>query len=228
MELWTAFMLGLAGSAHCAGMCGPLVLALPTGGRRGVALVPGRVLCNAGRVTTYCLLGVVFGLIGRSLSLAGVQRWVSIALGVAILLGLGVAQTRRLALQFALPVAWLKRALGHLLRQPGVGSLYLLGVLNGLLPCGLVYIACVGAAATGGLFTGVEYMLVFGLGTVPMMLTLGLAGQALPVTIRLRLQKLIPAALAVVAVLLILRGLSLGIPYLSPNWAGSQPGVCCH
>jgi hypothetical protein len=228
MELWTAFMLGLAGSAHCAGMCGPLVLALPTGGQRGVTLVPGRVLYNAGRVTTYCLLGVVFGLIGRSLSLAGVQRWVSIGLGIAILLGLGVSRTRALAMQFALPVTWLKKALGHLLRQPGLGSLYVLGVLNGLLPCGLVYIACVGAAATGGLFSGVEYMLVFGLGTVPMMLALGLAGQALPVTFRLRLQKLIPVCLAVVAVLLIVRGLSLGIPYLSPNLTDSQPGACCH
>jgi sulfite exporter TauE/SafE len=85
-----------------------------------------------------------------------------------------------------------------------------------------------GAAATGGLFSGVQYMLVFGVGTVPMMLTLGLAGQALPVTFRLRLQKLIPVCLTLVAVLLILRGLSLGIPYLSPDLTGDQPGACCH
>jgi sulfite exporter TauE/SafE len=228
MELWTAFMLGLAGSAHCAGMCGPLALALPTGGRRGLALVPGRVLYNLGRVTTYCLLGVVFGLIGRSLALAGVQRWVSIGLGVAILLGLCVAKARALMMQFAVPATWLKTALGHLLRQQTLASQYVLGVLNGLLPCGLVYIACVGAAATGGLVSGVQYMLVFGLGTVPMMLALGLAGQALPVGLRLRLQKFIPIALAVVAVLLILRGLSLGIPLLSPDLAGKPTGACCH
>jgi sulfite exporter TauE/SafE len=213
MELWTAFMLGLAGSAHCAGMCGPLALALPTGGRRGLALVPGRVLYNLGRVTTYCLLGVVFG---------------SIGLGVAILLGLCVAKARALMMQFAVPATWLKTALGHLLRQQTLASQYVLGVLNGLLPCGLVYIACVGAAATGGLVSGVQYMLVFGLGTVPMMLALGLAGQALPVGLRLRLQKFIPIALAVVAVLLILRGLSLGIPLLSPDLAGKPTGACCH
>lgn len=228
MEFWLAFMLGLAGSAHCAGMCGPIALALPTGGRRGWALVPNRVAYNAGRVTTYCLLGVVFGLIGRSLALAGVQRWVSIGLGVAILVGLFVVQARALTMRFALPVAWLKSALGRLIRQQDLRSQYLLGGLNGLLPCGLVYIACVGAAATGGLFSGVQYMLAFGVGTVPMMLALGLAGQALPLGFRLRLQKLIPVCLALVAVLLILRGLALGIPYLSPDLTGDQPGACCH
>jgi sulfite exporter TauE/SafE len=227
MELWTAFMLGLAGSAHCAGMCGPLALALPGGGRRGLALLPNRVFYNAGRVTTYCLLGVVFGLVGRSLALAGVQRWVSIALGVAMLVGVFVARARALMVKFALPVAWLKKALGRLLQRQSLASQYWFGVLNGLLPCGLVYIACVGAAATGGLFSGVEYMLVFGLGTVPMMLALSLAGQALPFSFRLRLQKLIPVCLAVVAVLLILRGLALGIPYLSPDLTGDQPGACC-
>ncbi len=228
MELWLAFMLGLAGSAHCAGMCGPIALALPTGGRRGLALVPNRVAYNLGRVTTYCLMGVVFGLIGRSLALAGVQRWVSIGLGVAILVGLFVARARALAIGIAVPVAWLKSALGRLLHQQTLVSQYSLGMLNGLLPCGLVYIACVGAAATGGLLSGVEYMLAFGLGTAPMMLALGLAGQALPVGFRLRLQKLIPVCLALVAVLLILRGLALGIPYLSPDLTGDQPGACCH
>lgn len=228
MELWTAFMLGVAGSAHCAGMCGPLALALPTGGKSGLALAPSRAFYNAGRVTTYCLLGVLFGWIGRSLALAGVQRWVSIGLGVAILLGIFVARARALTMRFTLPVTWLKMALGRLLRQQNLASQYLLGVLNGLLPCGLVYIACVGAAATGGLFSSVQYMLVFGVGTVPMMLTLGLAGQALPVAFRLRLQKLIPVCLALVAALLILRGLSLGIPYLSPDLTGDQPGACCH
>ncbi len=228
MELWLAFMLGLAGSAHCAGMCGPIALALPTGGRRGLALVPNRVAYNLGRVTTYCLMGVVFGLIGRSLALAGVQRWVSIGLGVAILIGLFVARARALAIGIAVPVAWLKSALGRLLHQQTLVSQYSLGMLNGLLPCGLVYIACVGAAATGGLLSGVEYMLAFGLGTAPMMLALGLAGQALPLGFRLRLQKLIPVCLALVAVLLILRGLALGIPYLSPDLTGDQPGACCH
>jgi uncharacterized protein len=209
-------------------MCGPLALVLPTGGRTGLALLPNRLAYNTGRVTTYCLLGVIFGLIGHSLSLAGLQRWVSIALGVAILIGLLVARARALTMKLALPVACLTSALGRSIRQQRLASQYLFGLLNGLLPCGLVYLACLGAAATGGLLRGVEHMLVFGLGTVPMMLTLGLLGHTLPVNFRLRLQKLIPACLAMVAVLLILRGMSLGIPYLSPDLAGGQPGGCCH
>jgi len=227
MELWTALLLGLAGSAHCAGMCGPLALALPTGGRRGPALLPGRLLYNLGRLTTYGLLGVVWGSIGRSLALAGVQRWVSIALGAAILLGLAVAKVRALSLTSLLPLTWLKSALGRRLHQPAPASQYVLGVLNGLLPCGLVYVAGVGAAATGGLVSGVAYMLVFGLGTVPMMLALSLAGQALPLRLRLRVQQFVPVALALVATLLIVRGLGLGVPYLSPDLTSRAPAACC-
>ena len=221
-------MLGLAGSAHCAGMCGPLALALPTGGRSGLALLPNRLSYNAGRLTTYCLLGVAFGSVGRSLALAGAQRWVSVALGAVLLVGVFAARARALTLKFALPANWLKSALGRLIQRQSLIAQYGFGVLNGLLPCGLVYIACVGAAATGGLFSGVQYMLIFGFGTVPMMLALSLAGQALPFSFRLRLQRLIPFCLALVAVLLILRGLALGIPYLSPDLTGDAPGACCH
>src|SRR5689334_18485310 len=88
MELWTAFMLGLVGSLHCAGMCGPLALALPSAGARPAGYFIGRVAYNLGRIITYCALGLGFGLLGKTLLLAGVQRWLSIALGVGLLIGL--------------------------------------------------------------------------------------------------------------------------------------------
>lgn len=230
MELWTAFILGLAGSAHCAGMCGPLALALPRtpGASAGTHLL-GRMAYNLGRVGTYGLLGMVFGWVGRTLTLAGVQRWVSITLGVALLAGLALSGSRRLRLPNVLALAPVRTLFGRLLRQPGVGALTLLGGLNGLLPCGLVYVACAGAAVAGGVAAGLGYMLVFGLGTVPMMLGLTLAGAAVPVALRLKLQKVIPVCLGLVAVLLIVRGLGLGIPYLSPDLRGSPAGAsCCH
>jgi hypothetical protein len=228
-DLWTALLLGLAGSAHCAGMCGPLVLALPSTQAQPLAHLIGRVLYNLGRVLTYGLLGVVFGLLGQTLAMAGVQRWVSLGLGLAILAGLIFSRTPVFRLPVAGTVSWLKTALGFFLRKRGQGALLALGFLNGLLPCGLVYAACAGAAATGGVLTGVQYMLVFGLGTVPMMLALGLAGTALHGTLRQKFQKLIPASLMLLAALLILRGLSLGIPYLSPDLSGAgQGGACCH
>jgi uncharacterized protein len=229
MQLWTAFMLGFAGSLHCAGMCGPLVLAMPAVPGRFGAHFQGKLAYNAGRIVTYGLLGLVFGLFGQLLGLAVFQRWISIAVGLAILLSLAAWPLRNTTLLIAQPVGWLKVALGRRLKQRSVGSQFLFGGLNGLLPCGLVYWACAAAAATGNFATGLEYMVLFGLGTVPMMLGLGLAGRAVHFKLQLRLQKLTPISLGVMAALLILRGLGLGIPYLSPNLNPAAPAeaTCC-
>jgi sulfite exporter TauE/SafE len=229
MEVLTAFMLGFAGSLHCAGMCGPLVLSLPAVGSSLTSQVFGRLAYNGGRLVTYGMLGVAFGSFGQLLGMVGVQRWVSVGAGVMILLGLFAWPLRGSARLIAGPVARLKLALGALLRQRTVGAHFLFGGLNGLLPCGLVYVACAAAATTGGLVSGLQYMLVFGLGTVPMMLGLGLAGRFLHSRLQGRVQRIIPVALGVMAVLLILRGLSLGIPYLSPDLsAAAGQGNCCH
>ncbi len=229
MELLTAFMLGFAGSLHCAGMCGPIVLALPAIGPGRAAQVVGRLAYNGGRLVTYGLLGMVFGLLGQMLSLVGVQRWVSIGAGAIILLGLFAWPLRGNTWLVARGVGRLKSALGRLLQHRSVGSQFLFGGLNGLLPCGLVYVACAAATATGTVVGGVQYMVLFGLGTVPMMLALGLAGGAVHRRMRGRVGQVIPVALAVMAVLLILRGLSLGIPYLSPDLsAKTAQGCCCH
>jgi len=228
MELWTAFMLGLVGSLHCAGMCGPLALALPVAGRTRSDFVMGRVLYNLGRILTYAGIGAVFGLVGQSFALAGFQKWVSLVAGVAILLGL-VASTRvGLGLPITKSVVWLKSSVGRLLQQRTFGSLFLLGTLNGLLPCGLVYVAAAAAAATGSLQLGVLSMAMFGLGTLPVMLGLGLAGRRLQGFFNFKLQHLVPISLAVLGVLLILRGMELGIPYLSPALAVDGGGVACH
>lgn len=222
---WAAFLLGLAGSLHCAGMCGPLALALPHPGRGMAGFVGGRLLYQLGRVLTYAGLGAAAGALGHSLSMAGVQRWVSLAAGALVLSGLAAAT-------WAAPAAWVGRWtlqvkgwLGWGLRRRTIGSLCVLGMVNGLLPCGLVYAAAALAATAGGAVAGVGTMVAFGLGTVPVMLGLGLGGRALPVAWRLRLSALTPATLGVVGLLLVLRGLALGIPYLSPDLAS---GSCCH
>ncbi len=225
MILLTAFLLGAVGSLHCAGMCGPLALALPATGSSRTTFLLGRVAYNGGRIFTYCLLGAAFGMVGRTFAFAGFQRWVSLAAGSAILIGLLVSSRFGVSVPIARAVAWIKSGLGALLHRRSVASTFSLGVLNGLLPCGLVYAACAGAVATGGLISGMEYMAAFGLGTVPMMLGIGLVGKKLQFTLRFKLQRLVPACLALVAVLLILRGLSLGIPYLSPDLAA---GAACH
>jgi uncharacterized protein len=155
------------------------------------------------------------------LALAGIQRWLSLIAGLAILLGLALSSRYTLNGPVTRPVLWLKSNLARFLHRRTMSSLFSLGALNGLLPCGLVYVAGAGAVAAGGFLSGLEYMLAFGLGTWPMMLGLGLAGQPLHGLLRLKLQKVIPACLILLAFLLILRGMSLGIPYLSPDLAQS-------
>ena len=226
-DLWTAFLIGLVGSLHCAGMCGPLALALPTIGDARSAYVLGRVAYNAGRIITYCVLGIVFGLAGYTLLVAGLQRWVSIALGLALLLGLLASRRLALAQPVTSAVNLLKSGMSALLRRRSLAGLALLGLLNGLLPCGLVYVACAGAAATGGVLAGATYMTAFGIGTVPMMLAISLSGKLVPASLRLKLVKAIPVCVFLLGSLLILRGMSLGIPYLSPDMSGSG-AICCH
>jgi sulfite exporter TauE/SafE len=225
MFLITAFMLGLVGSLHCAGMCGPLVLAI-TAASPGRFLL-GRVAYNTGRILTYCAMGLVFGLLGKSFLVVGIQRWASIGLGIALLLGLFASRKLALWRPVTALVERLKSSMSVLLRQRSLASLVLLGLLNGLLPCGLVYVACAGAAAAGGIVSGVAYMVAFGAGTVPMLLGISLSGKLVPLTLRLRLRKAIPVSVFVLAAILVLRGMSLGIPYISPDLSGGSV-ACCH
>lgn len=227
MDSWTAFMLGLVGSLHCAGMCGPLALALPRGGRPFGGCLTGRLAYNFGRIVTYTIMGVVFGSVGQALLMAGIQRWVSIGLGMLLIGGLLVSKRASVWPPITRAVDALKAQLGLRLRQPSVGSLAAVGLLNGLLPCGLVYVAAAGATATGGVVSGAQYMAAFGLGTIPMMLAISLSGSLVPMQLRLRLRKAIPITVFLLGTLLILRGMSLGIPFLSPDI--SEAGTaCCH
>lgn len=221
--LWTAFALGLVGSLHCAGMCGPLALAVPVTGKTRVSFALGRGILNAGRIATYCAIGVLFGAVGQSLALAGLQRWVSLGAGVAILLGLLVSRKTRAGTPAWRLVSLIKQAFGKLLHRRTYAGLFALGAVNGLLPCGLVYVAAAGAVSAADVFSGVLYMAAFGVGTLPVVLGIGLAGKRLQFALRLRLRGLVPVSVAMVAVLLVLRGMGLGIPYLSPALGG---GAC--
>jgi uncharacterized protein len=225
MDYWTAFILGLVGSLHCAGMCGPLALAVPGAADNTTRFALGRVAYNLGRITTYCALGMVFGLFGKTLLLAGIQRWVSISLGVLLIIGLFTSRKLALWKPVTLLVNQLKSRMSRLLRQRSLASVGALGLLNGLLPCGLVYVAAAGATATGNILNGAIYMAAFGAGTLPMMLAIGLGGKLVPFSLRLKLRAAIPVSVFLLGALLILRGMSLGIPYVSPDLVA---GSCCH
>jgi hypothetical protein len=216
--IWAGFIIGLLGSLHCIGMCGPLALALPA---TRTDFVTGRIIYNAGRVVTYMLLGTIFGIVGQTFALAGFQRGLSIAAGLFMLAA--AFGWHRLA---APPVSFLRGAWSRLIALKTRTALFGIGLLNGLLPCGLVYVALAGAAATGSALRGLLFMAGFGLGTIPAMLAVSLSGKMIHAGLRLKFQRIVPAALFALSVLFILRGLSLGIPYLSPDLhAGAES--CC-
>jgi len=221
MDFVLAIALGLLGSLHCAAMCGPLQIALPLPPHGVGRAVTGRLIYQLGRLLTYCLLGVVAGLAGKSIFLAGLQRWLSIALGLAVLAGFFLSKKLAVSAPVVRLVFRLKTAMSAQLQRRTFRSLALLGALNGLLPCGLVYVALAGAVSRGSLAAGVLFMALFGLGTMPTML----AGRILPLSFRSKLRAAIPVGVCLLAMLLILRGLALGIPYLSPDLAGGA--ACC-
>jgi sulfite exporter TauE/SafE len=225
MQYWTAFILGLVGSLHCAGMCGPLVLALPSLGERFNFLL-GRLAYNLGRVTVYMLLGAFFGLFGKVIALGGAQRWLSIGTGLVILGGLVISRRKSLNGFLVNMVSMIKKPFTRILNKPTLPSLFLLGSLNGFLPCGLVYVACVASVPLANPVLSAFYMMAFGFGTLPMMLIIGLSGKPLQASLRFRFQRVIPYAMGCVGILLVVRGLSLGIPYLSPRLDQADPR--CH
>jgi sulfite exporter TauE/SafE len=229
MQLWTAFLLGLAGSLHCAGMCGPLMLALAKARPSTMGQATGRVFYHIGRAASYCLLGVMAGFLSHIVAPAGFQRWLSVTLGAALIAGLLISARVPLVAPVLKWVAWLKGSLQWLLSRNSLMSQMTMGALNGLLPCGLVYVAAAGAAATGHPLTGAAYMALFGLGTWPMLLGIHFVGQRLPLPSRLSLGRITRAAVLLMAVLLILRGLELGIPFVSPDLtAAGGNNARCH
>ena len=224
MEFFSALVLGLGGSLHCSGMCGPLMMALFTGtGSDAASHRRSRVAYHTGRLLTYALIGLVFGLLGRGFQVAGWQRAVSVVAGVLLLVGGGVASRLSLDAWLVRSVSWVKALFRLGMGRKTIGSLMFLGMVNGFLPCGLVYAAGISAAASGNPLSGALSMVVFGLGTLPLLLVVDRLGQRLGATSRARFQKAVPWVVAGVGVLLIVRGLALGIPYLSPSSEGACP-----
>jgi uncharacterized protein len=224
MDLAAALTLGFFGSLHCFGMCGPLALALlPTNAAQPrLARIASASLCyNLGRVTTYSVLGLIFGLLGSVARLAGIQQFLSIATGVVILLWLVLPKAQRQRLNITRRVATfltkMKLGLGRLLRSHGFAAPFGVGLLNGLLPCGFVYLAMAGALAQTTLSNSILFMALFGVGTMPAMLAITMPNGFLSPSLRFSIRRLLPVGTTVVALLLIVRGMALGVPYLSPK-----------
>jgi sulfite exporter TauE/SafE len=215
---------GFLGSAHCIGMCGPLALSLPGAHRLRGRFVAERLIYNLGRVLTYVMLGGLVGLLGHLVSLAGFQQVLSVGMGTLMLLvGVVPWMSRQVQQLEQAPSAILRRVtapMNTLYERGGFGAMLIIGLLNGLLPCGFVYAALGTAVTAGDPLSSMTFMMAFGIGTGPAMLGVSLVGRVAGAAWRTRLQRLAPIGLALVGVLLILRGLALGgmiSPMLSPT-----------
>ncbi len=212
---WTAFLLGLAGSLHCVAMCGPLMLALPLGAAARWQVLGQTLVYQFGRISTYIVLGILFGLLGKGIALAGFQQALSIFAGLLLLTAAFFAVEWERA-TLAVPgirqlTRWVQQQIGRLMRRYPRGAALGVGMLNGLLPCGLVYAAIAGAISTTSSWMGGVFMAVFGLGTLPLLLVLMTTGQRFSPGWRKKLRFVQPALLILAGALLLSRGLHLDL-----------------
>lgn len=223
--------MGLLGSVHCIGMCGPLVMALPISNLNAIQKVVATILYHVGKIATYGLLGLIVGFFGKQIPFYNVQQHLSIVIGslmlVYVLWVFYLHPKRKLGF---LKIEWLQKpiinALGKLFKQNNASSFLLIGILNGLLPCGMIYLALGSAWAGQSVVQSGLFMVLFGLGTMPALLLAAFGGQLLGLAFRQRIQKALPFILTSMGVLLILRGMNLGIPYISPILDGDSTTSC--
>jgi len=218
--IFPAFLLGLMGSLHCLGMCGPIAFMLPVDRKnhlKGGAQVSAYHL---GRILAYTAVGMLFGLLGSGLYLFGFQQKLSIGIGLLMILSVlfpkRISIGQRLMKPISRGISGIKARLSKELSRKSPDAFLSIGFLNGLLPCGLVYMAALGSIALGNPARGSLFMAAFGLGTLPLMTAGVYLGNFAKSGLRQHIRRLIPAIVILVGILFIIRGLGLGIPYLSP------------
>ncbi|NJB35296.1 sulfite exporter TauE/SafE family protein [Croceivirga sp. JEA036] len=224
--LTAALVLGILGSLHCLGMCGPIAFMLPLDREHKGKKLMQLFLYHLGRVLAYGILGLVFGIVGKGLYLFGIQQKLSIVIGI-LMIAITVIPAKYLnTLKLTAPIykiiGQVKTVLGSALKKRTADTFLTIGFLNGFLPCGLVYMALLGAIALATPMQGALYMMLFGVGTIPLMTSAVFFSSLLQGNTKQRIQKWIPAFVVLIGVLFVLRGMGLGIPYVSPKAPAPQ------
>ncbi|MXV37430.1 sulfite exporter TauE/SafE family protein [Flavobacteriaceae bacterium Ap0902] len=228
-----ALGLGLGTSLHCLGMCGPIAFSLGLGSEGKFHAVFKNLTYQLGRIVTYSFLGAILGILGQGVSFAGFQKYLSIAVGIIMILMVFMPKN----LMHGSPNKFLgrlliklKSALANFIQRKSYGSLFVTGILNGFLPCGMVYIALAGALGIGHVTGSALFMTFFGLGTMPLMFMAVLFGSVVSIGVRNRILSFMPVLTVIIGLLFIIRGLELGIPYLSPavESLNVEAQSCCH
>ena len=223
----SGIVLGLAGSLHCLGMCGPLLIAAARLSGGETSKSRSMALHHLGRITSYGLLGLTAGSLGQTLSLIGWQQPLTILLGVIILSTTLIARTRFVINRTTVWVGALSRQLNVRLKNHPILAHLGLGMCHGLLPCGLVYIALAAAAATSHPVPGTVLMISFGLGTLPLLLGTTAIQHLFSRLPPIGRQWLHTGLAMLAGMMLVLRGMGLGIPILSPKFSSNGTSACC-
>ena len=227
------FTLGAAGSLHCMGMCGPLSLSLPTYHLSKTKKFFSLLVYQLGRIVTYSLIGLVFGFAGRTIYISGYQQWFSIGMGVLVLTLAVLYFIQKTTIHLSFLNRFYHSVQGMIVQvlksSKGILGFLMMGMANGLLPCGMVYIALAATLSVTQISQSVAFMAMFGAGTLPAMLLVGYAGQMIGTGFRRSLQKAVPVLIALMGAMLILRGLNLGIPFISPQLPeATGTALICH
>lgn len=233
--MWTAALVfGLLSSLHCVGMCGPIALLLPVD-RNSTLRKAGQItVYHFGRIAVYATIGLLFGLLGKTLYLAGLQQRLSIIAGSIMLLAAILPEKTLLRYALLRPLydltsKWRGQSIG-VYKKRSLSAFFAMGLFNGALPCGLVYTALFGAMAMPSVWEGGMFMIVFGLGNMTVLASLAYFNPLMGSSFRKRFQKLVPIAVGIMGVLFIIRGLGLAIPYMSPDTLSLNvmQGPACH
>lgn len=218
--LLSALIFGLLGSFHCIGMCGPIAFMLPVDREKPIKRFLQILSYHLGRIFTYAIIGILFGILGKGFYLFGFQQQLSIIAGLTMILIVvfpKITKHNWLSKKMSFVILKVKSALGKELQKKKNNTFFVLGFLNGFLPCGLVYMAVLGALATPTITQASFYMILFGIGTIPLMTAFVYLGNFTKGNFRSYIQKAIPILVVCIGVLFVLRGLGLGIPFISPN-----------
>lgn len=219
--LYTAFIFGLISSFHCIGMCGPIAMMLPVDHQNPVRKAFQISTYHLGRLSAYAIIGLIFGALGKGFFLAGMQQHLSIAIGILMILFIVIPERKLAKYNFSKPIynviSKVKSALGKQFKNKSYQSLFTIGLLNGFLPCGMVYVALFGAIAMQSVGYGMAYMILFGIGTLPLMSLIMYINSFITPNFRNKIQTVIPYVAVFIGCLFILRGLGLGIPFISPS-----------
>ncbi|WP_353169928.1 sulfite exporter TauE/SafE family protein [Flavobacterium sp.] len=232
--LYSALIFGFISSLHCVGMCGPIAMMLPIDQNNSFKKWIQIATYQMGRVVAYASLGLLFGVLGSGFFFAGFQQQLSILAGIFMILIAIIPEKKLAQYNFSKPIYKLissvKTQLGLQFKNKSYKSLFLIGLFNGYLPCGMVYVALFGAMAMNHVFLGSLYMILFGLGTIPLMAVFVNFFKSTSFTFYAKFQKAIPVLMILMGILFIVRGFGLNIPYVSPSSMNLhiQSEVNCH